>query len=238
MQQLKLLKLTIVLIAFICAGFVAGFVSAKPNSKDDPKQSLARLIDEGFAQQKKWQKLYETDKEAFHIQFQKWGESWFYQKRIVAKILGKKNYLAATPQMRDEFKDKVVSNLIRSYSANVLDANKDQLKIKEQTISKKGNSARVKLLIKTSTTDITTYFTFFKDKKANVWLIDNVFINGIDALETLQKSFERELQKNKGNLEVTIKNWGNEDSAKTAEKPVESKVKSVDTKADKSKKTD
>ena len=192
-------------------------IVAQPSADLSAVETLNKLVDQGFEKQKQWQQLYKENPEKFFDQFEGWARTWFAEKRIVARILGKKHYKNVPKALRLEFADKVISGIVSSYSSNILNASRKAIIIKGVEVNKKGNKAKVEILIKTSTTDIPVFFAYYKGKaEDSVWLVENLYITGLNAIGILSKSFDRELLKNRGNYKKTIDNWNSKIKEKEA----------------------
>ncbi len=99
--------------------------------------------------------------------------------------------------------------LIEKYADVLLTFNGDRIDISTMTDQNSNpNKARLQQTIYNSNNQhYSVQYSMYKDSQ-NLWLISNVIVEGINLGETYRSQFSAAVEKNKGDVDYVINNWG------------------------------
>jgi phospholipid transport system substrate-binding protein len=182
------------------------------DSKDAIKSNPYNFIDSNAQRMVKvlteQSDLFETDRTQYEQKIKDIFEPMIDFKRVAASVMGRKYYLLATKEQREEFVEIFKDSLLDTYAETLAQwgdstistefPNNTDIDIDVKTIE-------VKQILDTGSSEypISYKLRLVKEK----WKIVNIIINGVNLGLTFRNQFQALAISNEENIELTIKNW-------------------------------
>ncbi len=123
-------------------------------------------------------------------------------------VMGKKYYLAATPEQREKFIQVFKESLVDTYSTGLSIFDSQEITVLPDDGENAGKSMQaVKMEVKTAEgTIFPLSFTMRKNADGS-WKVVNVILNGVNVAKAYNSHFSETMMKNGENMDNLIANW-------------------------------
>ncbi len=130
----------------------------------------------------------------------------FAFRRMAGRIMGR-YARGTTPEERDLFVENFKKQLFDSYVDSLISSGEVDIEITDVRLLPQNESRGVvDMQIKNSNGDVfVVNYSIFKDDE--VWMVENVIVEGVNLGLAFRDSFYQEMEKNRNDLSKTIKNW-------------------------------
>ena len=127
-------------------------------------------------------------------------------KEISKRVLGKKNYLIATKEQKNDFDLKFKNTLFDTYSTALVEIDNANIIIDSHVHpNERLDLAIVKMSVSVSDTE---FDLIYKMKKIEgKWRVIGIILDGIDLIAIFRKQFNKLLNDFDGNFDLAIQNW-------------------------------
>ncbi len=153
--------------------------------------------------------LFTEDREQYEQKIKDIFEPMIDFKRIAASVMGKKYYLASTPEQRNEFVDIFKDSLLDTYAETLAQwENQKIVTVFPNKIIVLDNlkNIEVKQTLNTGSSKYPITYKLRKNKN-NSWSIVNIIVNGVNLGLTFRNQFQALAIKNSGDIEDTLEGW-------------------------------
>jgi phospholipid transport system substrate-binding protein len=169
---------------------------------DDNAQLMVGVLIENKA-------LFAEDREQYEQKIKDIFEPMIDFRRVAASVMGKKYYLASTPDQRNEFVDVFKDSLLDTYAETLAQwENQKIVTIFPNKIIVLDNlkNIEVRQELNTGSTKYPISYKLRKNKN-NSWSIVNIIVNGVNLGLTFRNQFQALANKNNGNINLTLEGW-------------------------------
>ena len=169
---------------------------------DDNAQLMVGVLIENKA-------LFVEDREQYEQKIKDIFEPMIDFRRVAASVMGKKYYLASTPDQRNEFVDVFKDSLLDTYAETLAQwENQKIVTIFPNKIIVLDNlkNIEVRQELNTGSTKYPISYKLRKNKN-NSWSIVNIIVNGVNLGLTFRNQFQALANKNNGDIEDTLEGW-------------------------------
>lgn len=130
----------------------------------------------------------------------------FAFRRMAGRIMGR-YARGTTPEERDLFVENFKQQLFDSYIDSLLSSGEVDIEITGvRLLPQNENRGVVDMQIKNSSGEVfVVNYSIFKNNE--VWMVENVIVEGVNLGLAFRDSFYQEMEKNRNDLSKTIKNW-------------------------------
>ena len=154
--------------------------------------------------------LFEEDRTLYEDKIKEIFEPMIDFRRVAFSVMGKKYYLMATQDQRNEFVSIFKDSLLDNYASTLakwgdssittIFPENDQLDFEK--------NIEVKQILDTGTSKYPISYKLRKNKEG--WKIVNIIINGLNLGLTLRNQFQALALSSDEDIEITIKNWNSD----------------------------
>ncbi len=154
--------------------------------------------------------LFEEDRTLYEDKIKEIFEPMIDFRRVAFSVMGKKYYLMATQDQRNEFVSIFKDSLLDNYASTLakwgdssittIFPENDQLDFEK--------NIEVKQILDTGTSKYPISYKLRKNKEG--WKIVNIIINGLNLGLTLRNQFQALALSFDEDIEITIKNWNSD----------------------------
>ena len=185
------------------------------DSKDAIKSNPYNFIDSNAQRMVKvlteQSDLFETDRTQYEQKIKDIFEPMIDFKRVAASVMGRKYYLLATKEQREEFVEIFKDSLLDTYAETL--AQWGDSKIRTEFNDGYSNSelknVEVKQVLDTGNSKYPISYKLRKNDKD--WKIVNIIINGVNLGLTFRNQFQALAVSHNDDIEATISNWISDD---------------------------
>ena len=130
----------------------------------------------------------------------------FAFRRMAGRIMGR-YARGTTPEERDLFVENFKQQLFDSYIDSLISSGELDIEITGvRLLPQNENRGVVDMQIKNSSGEVfVVNYSIFKNNE--VWMVENVIVEGVNLGLAFRDSFYQEMEKNRNDLSKTIKNW-------------------------------
>ena len=151
--------------------------------------------------------LFESDRQLYENKIKEIFEPMIDFRRVAASVMGKKYYLMASKNEREEFVNIFKDSLLDTY-AETLAQWGDSLISTEFPKSNLNIEIKSVEVRQTLDTGSSKYPISYKLRKSDDgWKIVNIIINGVNLGLTFRNQFQALAVSHEENIEITLKNW-------------------------------
>ena len=151
--------------------------------------------------------LFETDRTQYEQKIKDIFEPMIDFKRVAASVMGRKYYLLATKEQREEFVEIFKDSLLDTYAETL--AQWGDSKIRTEFNDGYSNSelknVEVKQVLDTGNSKYPISYKLRKNDKD--WKIVNIIINGVNLGLTFRNQFQALAVSQNDDIEATLSNW-------------------------------
>ena len=151
--------------------------------------------------------LFETDRTQYEQKIKDIFEPMIDFKRVAASVMGRKYYLLATKEQREEFVEIFKDSLLDTYAETL--AQWGDSKIRTEFNDGYSNSelknVEVKQVLDTGNSKYPISYKLRKNDKD--WKIGNIIINGVNLGLTFRNQFQALAVSQNDDIEATLSNW-------------------------------
>jgi phospholipid transport system substrate-binding protein len=181
------------------------------DSKDAIKSNPYNFIDSNAQRMVKvlteQSDLFETDRTQYEQKIKDIFEPMIDFKRVAASVMGRKYYLLATKEQREEFVEIFKDSLLDTYAETL--AQWGDSKIRTEFNDGYSNSelknVEVKQVLDTGNSKYPISYKLRKNDKD--WKIVNIIINGVNLGLTFRNQFQALAVSHNDDIEATLSNW-------------------------------
>jgi phospholipid transport system substrate-binding protein len=181
------------------------------DSKDAIKSNPYNFIDSNAQRMVKvlteQSDLFETDRTQYEQKIKDIFEPMIDFKRVAASVMGRKYYLLATKEQREEFVEIFKDSLLDTYAETL--AQWGDSKIRTEFNDGYSNSelknVEVKQVLDTGNSKYPISYKLRKNDKD--WKIVNIIINGVNLGLTFRNQFQALAVSQNDDIEATLSNW-------------------------------
>jgi len=181
------------------------------NSKDAIKSNPYNFIDSNAQRMVKvlteQSDLFETDRTQYEQKIKDIFEPMIDFKRVAASVMGRKYYLLATKEQREEFVEIFKDSLLDTYAETL--AQWGDSKIRTEFNDGYSNSelknVEVRQVLDTGNSKYPISYKLRKNDKD--WKIVNIIINGVNLGLTFRNQFQALAVSQNDDIEATLSNW-------------------------------
>jgi|TARA_R110000850_G_scaffold177474_1_gene303304 phospholipid transport system substrate-binding protein len=152
--------------------------------------------------------LYEKDPQAFYRSMDQELKNFVDFRRIAARVMGR--YARQTsPEQRDDFVEKFKRSLFDSYAQALVSADDFTIEVKEATINPNDDeraSVRMEVISASGNRYPVTYSMY--EAEEGHWMMENVIVEGVNIGLAFRDRFSQEMEKNGGEVQAVIDDWG------------------------------
>jgi phospholipid transport system substrate-binding protein len=152
--------------------------------------------------------LYEENPQAFYRSMNEELQGFVDFRRIAARVMGR--YARQTsPEQRDEFVEKFKRSLFDSYAQALVSADDFAIEVKDATINPNNDkraSVRMEVISASGNRYPVTYSMYQTDEGR--WMMENVIVEGVNIGLAFRDRFSQEMEKNGGEVQAVIDDWG------------------------------
>ena len=151
--------------------------------------------------------LFETDRIQYEQKIKDIFEPMIDFKRVAASVMGRKYYLLATKEQREEFVEIFKDSLLDTYAETL--AQWGDSKIRTEFNDGYSNSelknVEVRQVLDTGNSKYPISYKLRKNDKD--WKIVNIIINGVNLGLTFRNQFQALAVSQNGDIDATLSNW-------------------------------
>ncbi len=181
------------------------------DSKDDIESNPYNFIDSNAQRMVKvlteQSDLFETDRIQYEQKIKDIFEPMIDFKRVAASVMGRKYYLLATKEQREEFVEIFKDSLLDTYAETL--AQWGDSKIRTEFNDGYSNSelknVEVRQVLDTGNSKYPISYKLRKNDKD--WKIVNIIINGVNLGLTFRNQFQALAVSQNDDIEATLLNW-------------------------------
>ena len=181
------------------------------DSKDAIKSNPYNFIDSNAQRMVKvlteQSDLFETDRTQYEQKIKDIFEPMIDFKRVAASVMGRKYYLLATKEQREEFVEIFKDSLLDTYAETL--AQWGDSKIRTEFNDGYSNSelknVEVRQVLDTGNSKYPISYKLRKNDKD--WKIVNIIINGVNLGLTFRNQFQALAVSHNDDIEATLSNW-------------------------------
>ena len=181
------------------------------DSKDAIKSNPYNFIDSNAQRMVKilteQSDLFETDRTQYEQKIKDIFEPMIDFKRVAASVMGRKYYLLATKEQREEFVEIFKDSLLDTYAETL--AQWGDSKIRTEFNDGYSNSelknVEVRQVLDTGNSKYPISYKLRKNDKD--WKIVNIIINGVNLGLTFRNQFQALAVSQNDDIEATLSNW-------------------------------
>ena len=156
--------------------------------------------------------LFDTNRELYEQKIKDIFEPMIDFRRVAASVMGKKYYLMASQEQRNEFILIFKDSLLETYAETLAQWGESTISTdfpKDDFLSKKFENYEKNIEVKqTLDTGSSKYPISYKLRKSeNDWKIVNIIINGVNLGLTFRNQFQALAVSQNENIEATLINW-------------------------------
>ena len=193
------------------SSLLADPMSEIKDSKDAIKSNPYNFIDSNAQRMVKvlteQSDLFETDRTQYEQKIKDIFEPMIDFKRVAASVMGRKYYLLATKEQREEFVEIFKDSLLDTYAETL--AQWGDSKIRTEFNDGYSNSelknVEVKQVLDTGNSKYPISYKLRKNDKD--WKIVNIIINGVNLGLTFRNQFQALAVSQNDDIEATLSNW-------------------------------
>jgi len=152
------------------------------------------------------QSLYLSDPELFKAKINKIFEPMVDFRRVGASVMGKKFYLAATKEQRNQFINTFKTSLLDTYSSTLAQWGDQTIETIDSDSFKFAKTEDVRQNLITSNNIYPITYKVRNDGQGN-WLIINIIVNGINLGLTFRNQFQALATEHENDIDEIILNW-------------------------------
>ena len=151
--------------------------------------------------------LFETDRETYEQKIKDIFEPMIDFRRVAASVMGKKYYLLATKEQRNQFVEIFKDSLLDTYAETLAQWGDSTISTQFQNdfTYKELKTVEVKQTLDTGSSKYPISYKLRKDGEG--WKIINIIINGVNLGLTFRNQFQALAISNNENIEFTLDNW-------------------------------
>ncbi len=191
-----------VLAVFFCQPALS-YVNA-PEVKKIVEENTQQLV----VELEKSRDLYFTEPARFYSEMEKALEEVVDFRRIAARVMGRYARQADRKQ-RDLFVETFKVSLFSTYARALVESGDFKIAVLDaKMISARNDRASVALQVTSENGN--TYpvvYSMYLSSQRDVWLLENMIVNGVNLGLAFRDRFEEEVHRYKGNLDAVIANW-------------------------------
>ena len=181
------------------------------DSKDDIESNPYNFIDSNAQRMVKvlteQSDLFETDRIEYEQKIKDIFEPMIDFKLVAASVMGRKYYLLATKEQREEFVEIFKDSLLDTYAETL--AQWGDSKIRTEFNDDYSNSelknVEVRQVLDTGNSKYPISYKLRKNDKD--WKIVNIIINGVNLGLTFRNQFQALAVSQNGDIDATLSNW-------------------------------
>ena len=169
---------------------------------DDNAQLMVAVLIENKA-------LFLEDRQQYEQKIKDIFEPMIDFKRVAASVMGKKYYIASTPEQRNEFVEIFKDSLLDTYAETLAQWENQKIVTvfpKKIVVLNNLKNIEVQQVLNTGSTKYPISYKLRKNKN-NSWSIVNIIVNGVNLGLTFRNQFQALANKNSNNIEETLKGW-------------------------------
>lgn len=195
----------------LVAMMVMLFWASMPASAETEKE-LRQFVDrntQGLVKKLKSEKgLYKEDPKAFYASMDEELSDFVDFRRIAARVMGR-YARQTTPEQRNDFVEKFKRSLFDSYAQALVSADDFEIRVKEASINPQDDGrASVQMeVISASGNRYPVTYSMYRTSEGN-WMMENVIVEGVNIGLAFRDRFSQEVEKNGGDIQAVINDWG------------------------------
>jgi len=125
--------------------------------------------------------------------------------RIAKNVMGKKNWLAATEEQREQFVVSFNDYLVRFYGKNLKPYVDSEVDLESSCLRQGSKSVYVQQRVKTASGMNRLVYTMRKNEAG--WMLSNVQFNGVNMGQTFRSQFQQLVNDNGGDVGLAVEKW-------------------------------
>lgn len=193
--------LVLILAMFLVSTAEAG--SAEEDVKKIVEDSTSQLV-EKLNQEKA---TYTENPERFYSEMDIALSELVDFKRIAARVMGK-SARVATKEQRSRFLESFKQSLYVAYSKALVESGAFEIKVEDVTINPRSDKkASVNLVVTSASGNQYPVVYSMNYGKDNVWMLENVIVNGVNVGLAFRDRFSQEMRQQQGNIDNVIDGW-------------------------------
>jgi len=193
--------LVLILAMFSIATAEAG--SVEDDVKKIVEESTSQLV-EKLNQEKG---TYSENPERFYSEMDIALSELVDFKRIAARVMGK-SARAATKEQRSRFLESFKQSLYVAYSKALVESGAFEIKVEDVKVNPRSDKkASVNLVVTSASGNQYPVVYSMNYGKNNVWMLENVIVNGVNVGLAFRDRFSQEMRQQKGNIDNVIDGW-------------------------------
>ena len=181
------------------------------DSKDDIESNPYNFIDSNAQRMVKvlteQSDLFETDRIQYEQKIKDIFEPMIDFKRVAASVMGRKYYLLATKEQREEFVEIFKDSLLDTYAETLAQWGDSKIitEINDGYSNSQLKNVEVRQVLDTGNSKYPISYKLRKNDKD--WKIVNIIINGVNLGLTFRNQFQALAVSQNGDIDATLSNW-------------------------------
>lgn len=193
--------LVLILTLFSVATAKAG--SVEDDVKKIVEDSTSQLV-EKLNQEKA---TYSENPERFYSEMDVALSELVDFKRIAARVMGK-SARVATKDQRSRFLDSFKQSLYVAYSKALVESGAFEISVEGVKVNPRSDKkASVDLVVTSASGNQYPVVYSMNYGKNNVWMLENVIVNGVNVGLAFRDRFSQEMRQQQGDIDKVIENW-------------------------------
>ncbi len=193
--------LVLMLVVFVAASVEAGGV--EDDVKKIVEDSTSQLV-EKLNQEKA---TYTENPERFYSEMDTALSELVDFKRIAARVMGK-NARAATKAQRSRFLESFKQSLYVAYSKALVESGAFEITVQDVKVNPRSDKkASVNLVVTSASGNQYPVVYSMNYGKNNVWMLENVIVNGVNVGLAFRDRFSQEMRQQQGDIDSVIDGW-------------------------------
>ena len=151
--------------------------------------------------------LFETDRTQYEQKIKDIFEPMIDFKRVAASVMGRKYYLLATKEQREEFVEIFKDSLLDTYAETLAQwgDSKIRTEFNDGYLNSELSNVEVRQVLDTGNSKYPISYKLRKNDKD--WKIVNIIINGVNLGLTFRNQFQALAVSQNDDIEATLSNW-------------------------------
>ena len=151
--------------------------------------------------------LFETDRIEYEQKIKDIFEPMIDFKRVAASVMGRKYYLLATKEQREEFVEIFKDSLLDTYAETLAQWGDSKIitEINDGYSNSQLKNVEVRQVLDTGNSKYPISYKLRKNDKD--WKIVNIIINGVNLGLTFRNQFQALAISQNGDIDATLSNW-------------------------------
>ena len=193
------------------SSLLADPMSEIKDSKDAIKSNPYNFIDSNAQRMVKvlteQSDLFETDRIQYEQKIKDIFEPMIDFKRVAASVMGRKYYLLATKEQREEFVEIFKDSLLDTYAETLAQWGDSKIitEINDGYSNSQLKNVEVRQVLDTGNSKYPISYKLRKNDKD--WKIVNIIINGVNLGLTFRNQFQALAVSQNDDIEATLSNW-------------------------------